>query len=203
MVANMDENKLFNRSKEFVETRLSLIGTNVPIKEGSKIIIHLIPENSLEDRKSYPIEVIDINELHPIWGAKGQARTASIIRITGGPSINGKYYSCIDLDLKGIVEAIDTGILNNDKVFPFPIFEERISNFIRQFFDILINDLKVETSIFFSLILTDIKDYEIYNENLNRPKFHVKIRKYQRIINKMEEVDDLLDRMFDRIKNAN
>jgi len=131
--------------------------------------------------------MLDKNKLKPIYGFNNVIKSSSHIIAFGDVPVDGKYGSVTELKENGVIEAVDTKILKEGKVFPFPLFINKISASINQYLDILIDDLEVETPIFFSLIINDVKEYEIANQNMRRPIIQKeKLEYYNLIENKRE-----------------
>lgn len=189
-------NEFSNKAKEHIKKELERLESHIEVQDGPKIILHLL-SNDFDYCTPYDIKNIDENKLKPIWGYSNVIPTTSFIRVRGGVH-NKKCMSLTDLKNEGIIEAIDTGILKDDKTFPIILFKERINERVRQYLDILLDDLAVKTPLFFSLILIDVKGYQIPKIGHNSTIYQNTLT-FQREINNENEIDDLLDHLFKKI----
>lgn len=192
----MEVHEFFDNAKNFVDTELTNTLVKRMINDGPRVLLYFIPFDSLNSQNIYPIEQIDKSNLLPICALNHVEKFQTYI-ISFGGSFQGKPACCTELKNNGIIEAADTSILGNDKIFPLVIFKQKISDSIKRYLDILIGKLQIETPIFFLIVINDVKGYEIkgngfmYEEN----------REYPFLIDNTNEIDFLLNTLFDRIKN--
>lgn len=157
--------------RSFREDRISKISsgeTPVSLREGSKIVIHLVPLNAFYPGQNYDIEKItnDWLNLRPF------NETPNIGRYNLDGFITYHYYSREDLlsylqiYRNGIIETTDSEILSDDYI-PSEYFEEKIIKSINSYLDILKN-LRVETPILMFLTLIDVKGKYMYIDRMSR-----------------------------------
>lgn len=193
------EDDFFDIAKAHMENRSLNTLAQTFVKEGPNIVIHLIPSNFLSGRPNRNFKEIDKNNLKPICRHTTSLKSESCIISFGGLNFNGKHGCCTELRENGVVEAVDTTILKNNNLLPFHLFIAKISNSLKQYFNILFNDLKIKTPIFFSLVLNNVEEYKIVYKNGERRQIIKNKLDYSTLIEDYSEIEDLLEKLFKRI----
>ncbi|WP_219375168.1 toll/interleukin-1 receptor domain-containing protein [Bacillus mycoides] len=152
--------------KTWIESRLKEIQIKGPyhkIKDGAKLVVHLIPIEAITSSKTYDIEELECLSLRPLYG------------ITWGPQINkhgfctyskfqmnGLPHSYVQIHRNGIIEAMDIGILEGrDKYIPGIAFEQKIIMAIENYYKDALQKLKIKLPYVIYITLIDVKDHYI------------------------------------------
>ncbi|MBM4241955.1 MAG: hypothetical protein FJ150_09895 [Euryarchaeota archaeon] len=191
----MEHHEIFEKGEEYVKKRLQNNIVREFVQDGAKIILHLIPVNSFNITYPQKIDNINTDNLQPICGLnKILPFNNSIMAV--GQLFNSRPACYTELNSKYIIEAVDMHLLKN-KTLHFSLFKEKISDSVKKYLDILINDLKVDIPIYFSLVFKGAKEYEILDKPGNRPK--IQRDRYQNLIETPTEIDSFLERTFEAI----
>lgn len=146
--------------RSFREDRISKIfsgETPVPLGDGSKIVIHLVPLNAFYPGQNYDIEEItsDLSNLRPFDDAPYGSRYNLDGFLTYHGFSDSDLLSYLQIYRNGIIESTDSYILSEDHI-PSEYFEEKIIRSINSYLDIQKN-LRVETPILMFLTLIGVK----------------------------------------------
>ncbi|HHY2677051.1 TPA: toll/interleukin-1 receptor domain-containing protein [Bacillus toyonensis] len=152
--------------KPWIESRLKEIQITGPyhkIKGSAKLVVHLIPIEAITTSKTYRIEELERLSLRPLYG------------MTWGPQINkhgfctyAKFspndlpHSYVQMHRNGIVEAVDTGILEGrDKYIPGVAFEQKIIMAIENYYKGALKELEIKLPYVINITLIDVKGHYI------------------------------------------
>lgn len=163
--------------KPWIESRLKEIqitGPYLEIMEGAKLVVHLIPIEAITSSKIYGIEELEQLSLRQLYGT------------TWGPQINKHGFctyaqfpantlphSYVQIHRNGIVEAVDTGILEGrDKYIPGVAFEQKIILAIENYYKDALQKLEIKLPFAIYITLIDVKGHYI---SMNPKDSEVKI----------------------------
>lgn len=212
---------LIDKIKNFRIQRISAIfagDTPVPLDEGGKIVLHLIPVESLTPSMSFSISGILKNpgKLSTIYslGFTHRINLDGFLTFSGGR--NERSHSYTQLYRKGIIEAVEARILGNEKwkereggrkFIPSLTYEAELLKSLKDYLAVL-KEIGVSPPIFIFLTIIGAKNFEM---GVDRAKFwddHYKIDRdvlnlpEQLLEGYSEKVEDILRPMFDLIWNA-
>ena len=152
--------------KKFREERIAKISvdeTPVPFMGAYKIVMHLIPFNSLVSQEDYDIKTISSNfgKLPPIScrGWNGKFNFDGFITYAGFET--GKSYSYTHLYKNGIIEAVNGSMFSAGKVISNPGFEEVMIYSLDLYLKIMM-ELKINLPIDVFLALLNVKDFTMF-----------------------------------------
>jgi len=179
--AFVESGTLAAKITNFRNDRLSLISVNeapMPLAEGAKIVLHLIPTSSFELGKVYDISGISPTDIPPIRSSEWDKRINFEGLITYHSNRQtGKLGNYTQLFRNGIIEAVDTRILNPHsismspsekcKYIPSTAFEWALVEAVNKYLQTL-RIVEVDAPMWICLSLLDIKGYwmdaGVYND---------------------------------------
>jgi len=163
----------FLKAKEYNKQRILKISKNktkLALLDGPKTVINIIPCGSLDSKIQYEFNKILAHSLEfkPL-GLLNNIIEVSRSVLAVGNRRNGRNECYTELCKKGIIEAIDTTLLEpvDGKLIPITFFEERITHSTGKYIEIL-KYLRVNTPIFVFITLIDADDYYIPRVNSNK-----------------------------------
>ncbi|MEN6290884.1 MAG: hypothetical protein ABFD07_02565 [Methanobacterium sp.] len=199
---------------ERISSILSESGSPLPLVEGSKTILHLIPLNSFYTGQKYDIpSVINYSnffKFKPLYGGSINPRINFDGFATYTGLIEGKTHSYSQLYRNGIIESVSTELLNNDrKEISRGFHEIQIVKAIEDYLKIY-EEMQVELPILIFITLIGVKDYTMYVPEGRRassqdtfPIDRDILTLPEVIIEKNEEnIGNILKSSFDSIWNA-
>lgn len=167
---NLSDN-LIDRIKRFREERISNIlsdQTPVLLKEGSKVIMHLIPINAFYPGQKYEIELIanmrNFTDLQPIYTSGFNPRHNFDGFLTYNGLEDGRTDGYVQLYRNGVIESTSTELFDNDKKMISRGFHEKklvesIKGYLENY-----KKINVEMPIFIFITITGVKEYTMYPE---------------------------------------
>lgn len=193
----VEDHDFHDKAKKYLDTKYLDTMVKKFVENEPHILFYLVPANSLDIRTIYPIDLVEKDKLRPICGSNYTHKSQSYILATGTP--HGSKPRCsTELKENGVIEAADLSILNNDKTFSSQQFKIKILASIKEYLDILIDVLNVETPIYFSLALNGVDGYKFGNTDRIIQK---KNQVYSNIIHDRSEIDELISRLVARISS--
>lgn len=182
----MELRTAFNLSETFAEkirsfrtNRLNEIISNntpVPLHEGGKIILHLIPLDCFSPGLKYNISSVANNssKLSPINSNSGGScryNLDGILTYAGGAE--DESYSYAQLYRNGIIEAVESHFLRHseEKYIPYVLYEKELLNSLPKYLSLL-QELNVGLPILIFLSLTGVKGYYMPLKSLFPHKHH-------------------------------
>ncbi len=183
----------------------------VPLNTGAKICLHLIPIISFNPAQSYDISRVSsgTGRLKPIFCGGWNDRYNLDGILAYAPIQNGKSHSYVQIYRNGIIEAVETLLLEpreETKAIPSIAYEQELISSVTQYLSIL-NTLGVELPIFIFLDLLGVKGYFMptsrfifdSSERIDRDMLLLP----EIILNSYEDnVENILKPAFDAIWNA-
>jgi hypothetical protein len=157
---------IVDKIKKFRENRISNVyagETPVPLYDGAKIILHLMPIISFNPAQHYDIDKItsQSGKIAPIDHSPSNYRYNLDGFLTYYVGESGKSRSYVQLFRNGIIEAVDTSMLRNSELFiPSVAFERELIESFTEYLSIL-KALNVELPIFVFLTLVGVKGYSM------------------------------------------
>lgn len=134
------------------------------IQEGAKIVLHLLPIESISTIKQYNIKDLSkTRTLKPIYttGWDYKVNKDGFCTFAKWPSEDIPH-SYVQFYRNGIIESIDMGILKyGDKFIPFVKFEKEIIEHIERYYLKSLKDLNVKLPIAVSINLLGISGYYV------------------------------------------
>ncbi|EXY04788.1 toll/interleukin-1 receptor domain-containing protein [Bacillus cereus] len=160
--------------KPWVESRLKEIEIKGPyhkIKDGAKLVVHLIPIEAITSSKTYDLKELRLPlDLEPFCclGWNHDINKHGFLTYAQF-SVSDLPHSYVQLHRSGIIEAIDRELLNGrDKYIPAVAFEQKIITLIENCYMKELQKLGVKFPFVINLTLIDVKEYYI---SMN-PKFN-------------------------------
>lgn len=162
---------LFEKITNFKQNRISNILSNdtpIPVNEGSKTVLHIIPINAFYSFNKYIIETSlnDIYQLlNPIYpGPVYRKYTIDGFLAYDRPNDN-KTESYVHLYRSGIIEAVSTALFNDEyKKVSQTFHEEQLTESMTNYLN-LYKQLNVEMPIFIFLTLMHVKGFSMERED--------------------------------------
>lgn len=214
------EGSLNEKIKNFKDQRIFSIyshNTPIPLYEGGKIILHIIPLESFTPNRSFDISDINQNatKLRPIY-ARGWNHRINIdgfLTFTHGNSEPSTSYT--QLYRNGVVESVEGLMLMSErriredgkKYIPSQTFETEIIRSLSEYLN-YVKELGISTPFFVFLTITGVKDYQMGTQHSDPWDGEYKIDRD--ILNLPEQLiysydvkaEQILKPMFDVIWNA-
>lgn len=155
--------------KPWIESRLKEIQINGPyhqIKDGAKLVIHLIPIEAITSSKTYDIEDLESLSLRPIYGTNKDPKINKHgFCIYSKFQINNLPHSYVQIHRNGIIEALDTGLLEGlDKYIPGIAFEQKIIMAIENYSKNAQEKLEIKLPYVINITLIDVKGHYISSD---------------------------------------
>ncbi|WP_176581225.1 toll/interleukin-1 receptor domain-containing protein [Bacillus thuringiensis] len=152
--------------KPWIESRLKEIQFNGPyhqIKDGAKLVIHLVPIEAITTSKTYDIEELASLSLRPIYGANKEPQINKYgFCIYSKFLTNNLPHSYVQIHRDGTIEALDTGLLDGlDKYIPGVAFEQKIIMAIENYSKNAQEKLEIKLPYVINITLIDVKDHYI------------------------------------------
>ncbi|MFL0364616.1 toll/interleukin-1 receptor domain-containing protein [Pseudobacillus sp. 179-B 2D1 NHS] len=179
------------------------------IIEGAKLVVHLIPLESLAKELQFPInELMQATSLKPFYtsGWDYKVNKDGFCTFAKWPAINDPH-AYVQIFRNGIIESVDSGMLmsNNElKYIPFIKFEKDIITHIRDYYLKSLRNIDVKLPIAISITLFNVSDYFI-SSNPKLPRERISestLRLPVVIVNSWEEnIETLLKPSFDILWN--
>jgi hypothetical protein len=159
---------LIDKIKKFRENRISAVyagETPVPLYDGAKIILHLIPIISFNPAQHYDIDKIasQPGKIAPIYCMSYNCRYNLDGFLTYSAGRSEKSHSYVQLFRNGIIEAVEALMLNSrtgELLIPSGAFEKELIISLSGYLSIL-QTLNVELPIFIFLTLVGVKGYSM------------------------------------------
>ncbi len=212
---------LIDKIKDFRIKRTSAIiagDTPVPLDEGGKIILHLVPVESFSLAANFDVSEIIRNpgRFRPVnsGGSNWRINIDGVLTYDSGR--DGKSHAYTQLYRMGIIEAVEAYILsdrlweergNEDKYIQSVTYELEILNSFKLYLSLL-QELGANPPILIYLTLTGVKNFRMA---INRGRYHESGYRIDRNIlnlpehlleNYSERTEDILRPIFDLIWNA-
>jgi hypothetical protein len=197
----------FELIKSFRRERISQICSdnfNLSLCSGAKVILHLIPENFVDNEEGClkldsGIEILQTNIGSDLtrWNYDG---------IIAYNENEGNISNYVQVFRNGVIESVSGRIFEEDeKEIPCIGYEQELMASLERYMRISYQ-LKVEVPIYVFLTFTDIKGYKILANRRYKKDFPIDrdvLYLPGKVINSYSEMaDELLHPMFDRIWNA-
>ncbi|MGG0360273.1 toll/interleukin-1 receptor domain-containing protein [Bacillus tropicus] len=152
--------------KQWIESRLKEIQFNGPyhqIKDGAKLVIHLVPIEAITTSKTYDIEELASLSLRPIYGTNKEPQINKYgFCIYSKFPTNNLPHSYVQIHRDGTIEALDTGLLDGlDKYIPGVAFEQKIIMAIENYSKNAQEKLEIKLPYVINITLIDVKDHYI------------------------------------------
>ncbi|WP_336770973.1 toll/interleukin-1 receptor domain-containing protein [Bacillus bombysepticus] len=152
--------------KPWIESRLKEIQFNGPyhqIKDGAKLVIHLVPIEAITTSKTYDIEELASLSLRPIYGTNKEPQINKYgFCIYSKFQTNNLPHSYVQIHRDGTIEALDTGLLDGlDKYIPGVAFEQKIIMAIESYSKNAQEKLEIKLPYVINITLIDVKDHYI------------------------------------------
>ena len=203
------------RIRNFRQDRISNIFANetpVPLPNNAKIVLHLIPIISFSPAQSYDIGKIASHheKMVPMYSSGWSHRYNLDGFLTYSVDRNGLTHSYVQLFRNGIIEAVETSMLEPNEhglYIPSGVYEQELIGSLHQYLSLL-ETLTVEPPIFVFLTLLGVKGYRMGTDRSSRGHEHhaidrdtillpeIPIDSYQVV------AEDVLKPCFDSIWNA-
>lgn len=154
------------RIRRFREERIARLYANetpMPMNEGPKTVLHLVPVGAFEPGNRCDVERLWQEEmpLPPICSKGGIGGRHTLEGYLKYSPIEGKTMSYAHLYRNGIVEAVEGRMLADPRnIIPVPDFEEEIKNAFTSYVKTL-SRLKIQPPVFVFLTLMGVKGYTI------------------------------------------
>ncbi|AGK60915.1 hypothetical protein Asulf_00909 [Archaeoglobus sulfaticallidus PM70-1] len=158
--------KEIDNIRKFREDRISKISVNetpVPLLEGAKVVLHLIPIDSINSS-----QIFDISELEDLSHKKspmncpgGKQRFNFDGFLTYCTDREGRFHSYVQFFRNGVVEAVDGLMLRQhgeEQVIPGEALEGELIKALRDYLSVL-NALNVKPPIFVFVSLLGVSGY--------------------------------------------
>lgn len=209
---------LTEKIRDFRMQRVSEITSNntpVPIYNTGKIILHLIPVDAFSPWISTNLNNATLNwweKTRPMYASGWSRRINLEWVLVYSWRINDKHDSYLQVYRNGIIESVDSGILEysegDEKIIPSALYEKEIIFAIKRYLWFL-QENQINTPIFVFLTLVGIKGYKMwaghnirYSDEYNKVDKDVINLPDFLIQNYDEDVTNILRPMFDLIWNA-
>ncbi|MGD2249788.1 MAG: ATP-binding protein [Candidatus Methanofastidiosia archaeon] len=153
--------------RKFREDRISNIFANetpIPLYEGGKIVLHLVPIVSFDPARRCNIDEIDPydNRMRPIYSGSRKSRYNLDGILNYSIDSEGKTSSYVQLFRNGIIEAVEGRLLmdREEPIIPSVAYEEELIRSLPQYLALL-KSLSVELPIFIFLTLVNVEGYKM------------------------------------------
>ena len=154
--------------KNFRRDRIANIVANetpVVMNNNPKIILHLIPINSLSSLQNYDIDRIysDTTKLKPIYCGGWNTRYNLDGILAYAWDSEKISYSYVQLYRNGVIEAVETSLLEpykGRKIIPSIAYEQKLVESLTGYINV-IKELNVSLPLFISITLTNVKEYSM------------------------------------------
>ena len=160
--AFLESESLAAKIQNFRADRLSAISTNetfVPLYNGAKIVLHIIPDSSFELAKKYDFGYSWTMDFPPISSSGWNRRiTFDGIMIYWDNQQNGLIYDYTHVFYNGILEAIDTYCLTKSKTIPASDFERIIIDAVNKYLKFF-KKYQIDFPAWICLSLIGVKGY--------------------------------------------
>lgn len=159
---------LVERVKRFRESRISQVyagETPVPLSQGAKVVLHLVPLISFSPAQRYDIDPIASKpeKMAPMNHYMSDQRYNLDGFLTYSVTQTEESYSYVQLFRNGIIEAVDALTLSDENgamLIPGTSLEEEIIRSFPNYLSVL-KSLEVELPIFAFLTLVGVKGYSM------------------------------------------
>lgn len=136
----------------------------IPLYDGGKIVLHLVPVTSFDPTKHYSINKIDSTNIRmrPICSSASTYRYNLDGLLFYGVDPEGKSPSYVQLFRNGIVEAVEGRLLRpRRKLFiPGTAYEKELITSLSEYLNVL-KALNIELPIFLFLTLVGVRGYSM------------------------------------------
>jgi hypothetical protein len=158
------------RVKNFRADRLGQViagETTVPLPEGAKTILHLIPLNAFDPSVRYDLNLIsqDTGLLEPLRSSGWSAPNYNLDGVYTYSTRDSVAHSYLQLFRSGIVEAVNTSLLEREsdgtKIIANVAYEDALLRGLRRYLE-LQKRLGVEPPVVVMLSLLGVKGYTMY-----------------------------------------
>jgi hypothetical protein len=154
---------IIERVKRFNIDRAKAIINNdtpVPLYNSTNIAVHVIPLMSFNPSQFYDIRVISNapGKMPPINSPAFSNRFNLDGFITYSDDDNHKSFSYVQLYKSGIIEAVNSSMLNNEGKKIYPSYERKIVESLKEYLSLL-KEISVELPMFIFIDLLKVKGY--------------------------------------------
>lgn len=214
------EKGIFEKIEAFHDKRIKKIERNdasVPLCEGAKIVLHLIPFNSFVSPKNY-----DLSQFYGKYLELKPLRDSVCLQTYDFDGLihfhditENKSFGYVQLFTNGIIEAVSVRSLESlertNMSLPIIVLEKQIVTKLKEYLLFLKEKLKVELPIIFYLSLLEVEkctilrpDPSLYFEAEETHNFGRKILNFSKIIIATFNIvpEKILKTTFDKLWNA-
>lgn len=214
------EKEIFDKIEAFHDKRIDMIkknDTSIPLREGVKTVLHLIPFNSFVSPKNYDLSKFHRKylELKPLRDS-GCFQTYDFDGLIHFHEVTeNKSFGYVQLFTNGIIEAVSVRSLESvkrtDMSLPIYVLEKKIVDKLKEYLLFLKEKLNVELPIIFYLSLLEVEKCTIFSPDpsleIDDEKIHnfgIKILNFSKIIIDTFDIvpEKILKTTFDKLWNA-